>query len=73
MARNLLGRRIQELYDFGISNIWMSLTGDDNYHIASILSIPAKCFNRILEVAELINLRGIRADEFGCLGIMQIE
>ena len=45
----LLHDRIQELFPYGLENIWLRFDGDDYYHIATVLGYDRDLFDRIID------------------------
>jgi len=58
LACMTLHKRIDELYEHGLCNMWMSLTLDDHLYIGTVLGYGNEDFQNILECGGLVNAKG---------------
>ena len=63
-CRAELSSTILGLMAFGLFNVWMSMTGDDYFHISSVLCYKRGGFDALMTGAELKDGRGYKIREF---------
>jgi len=56
--------RIVELFPYGLGNIWMSLSGDNYNHMATVLGYSLHDFESMLAATSLMNGRGVVYSKF---------
>ena len=61
----VLHDRINELFPFGLENIWMTTSGDDFHHMPTVLGYLKQDFDSMMASTPLINGRGVVYSDFG--------
>ena len=54
-----LSLRITQLFEFGVSSIWMQATGSHRYHITNVLGISRDVFNEVILFSGLYTKDGM--------------
>ena len=69
-----LSTRVNELFPFGIENIWMKATGRDRYHITNILGISRDEWDLAIPFSGLVRRENqVKCDEWSMKLKLKVE